>query len=85
MSPFHADNVLCAVTANESGHHLFLDLVFGDCNYRPVTHVTLCTFIKNKRAREKKYIKYMKADNQFHITNFYFRRLTQVAVFPLLV
>lgn len=49
MSHF-ADNVLCAVTANESGQQLSLGL-FGDCNFRSVTLVTLCTFKEEKKIR----------------------------------
>lgn len=58
-----ADNVLCAVFANESGQQLSILGLFGDCNFRSVTLVTLCTF---KRKRENIY------DNHFHLTNFYF-------------
>lgn len=59
MTSHFADNVLCAVFANESGRQLSW-VCFGDCNFRSVTLVTLCTF----KGREKKKDIY---DNHFHL------------------
>lgn len=62
-SPF-ADNVLCAVTANESGQTTIFG--FGDCNFQSVTLVTLCTFKKVKQKKCKKIEK--KRQKQIYMT-----------------
>lgn len=40
-SPF-ADNVLCAVTANESGQTTYLWVCFGDCNFSGLSLLLHC-------------------------------------------
>lgn len=65
ISHHNADNVLCAVTANDGGQKtqlskfffLFFFFFFGDCNFRSVTFVTLYKSMKGEREEKKsKYI-----------------------------
>lgn len=53
-SPF-ADNVLCAVTANESGQTTYLWVCFGDCNFSGLSLLLHCVHSnKQKQKKEKK-------------------------------